>query len=143
MADREKSTALLLQPKLKREPYPPIATKKALYFVQGAEFEPNRVDEKQAAPFSPPRKRATPEREEEKKSIWKRLSGSALCKVTVVGYLLGCVLVSALYVALYGGHSQKMFASSDAWIPGKVRIDRGTQMQLLGLLPTHTFCLHT
>ena len=56
-----------------------------------------------------------------KKSICKRVSGSFLCKVTALAYLVGCVLVSALYVALYGGQSQKLFAASDAWIPGKVR----------------------
>lgn len=56
-----------------------------------------------------------------KKSVCKRISGSFLCKVTALAYLVGCVLVSALYVALYGGQSQKLFAASDAWIPGKVR----------------------
>ena len=58
---------------------------------------------------------------QKKSSVCQRVSGSALCKVTALAYLIGCVLVSALYVALYGGQSQKLFAASDAWIPGKVR----------------------
>ena len=116
MADLDKATALAMEAKLRREPYTPISDTKALYFVQSAE------EKHTTAP--PPRKRDGGPEREERRSIWKRLSGSALCKVTVVGYLLSCVLVSALYVALYGGHSQKMFASSDAWIPGKVRFER-------------------
>ena len=129
VVDRDKTTALPMDSKLRGEPYAPIPATKTPYSVQSGELEPNLLrDEKHAtASFSPPpRKKDGPEREEERKSIWKRLSGSALCKVTVVVYLLGCVLVSALYVALYGGHSQKMFASSDAWIPGKVGLQHKT-----------------
>ena len=122
MADWDKATALAMEAKLRREPYTPISATKALYFVKSAE------EKHTTAPCSPPppRKRDGGPEREERRSIWKRLSGSALCKVTVVVYLLSCVLVSALYVALYGGHSQKMFASSDAWIPGKVRFERKT-----------------
>ena len=70
---------------------------------------------------SPPRKKVKTEKDVERKSIWKRVSGTALCKLIIIAYILSCVLVSALYVALYGGQSQTMFAASDAWIPGKVR----------------------
>ena len=65
--------------------------------------------------------------EQKKSSVCQRVSGSALCKVTALAYLIGCVLVSALYVALYGGQSQKLFAASDAWIPGKVRREVGME----------------
>ena len=115
--EADESATLLMESTHKKEPYLPLPVKQTLCFVQGSEkFEPDRSDE---AVFSPPtaEKGAT---REKKKSFWKRVSGSPLCKVTVVVYLLGCVVVSALYVSLYGSSSQKMFAASDAWIPGKV-----------------------
>lgn len=126
------STAVVMETKPSREYYPPLSVKKGVYnFVQSGEFQPPRPPPRKGGslvtPTPPfPRRKGrdgSVERgeEEERKSVCKRLSGSALCKVTVIGYLLGCVLVSALYVALYGGPSQKMFAASDAWIPGKVR----------------------
>ena len=120
--EADESATLLMESTLMKEPYLPLPVKQTLCFVQGSEkFEPDRSDE---AVFSPPtaEKGATREKRlpEKKKSFWKRVSGSPLCKVTVVVYLLGCVVVSALYVSLYGSSSQKMFAASDAWIPGKV-----------------------
>lgn len=46
------------------------------------------------------------------------VSGSCMCKLSVVFYLAACILISALYVAFYG-KNQAIFG--DAWIPGKVR----------------------
>lgn len=113
----EEGVKILFEPQLKREKeHIPLApAKRTLYFVHDAGR--SQPIETNAIPFLPPKKM---EKEGERKSIWKRVSGSALCKITVIVYLLGCVLVSALYVALYGGQSQKLFAASDAWIPGKV-----------------------
>ena len=48
-----------------------------------------------------------------------RLSGSGICKLSVIFYLVTCVLISALYVAFFG-KSQSLFG--DAWIPGKVAL---------------------
>lgn len=47
------------------------------------------------------------------------VSGSCMCKLSVVFYLAACILISALYVAFYG-KNQAIFG--DAWIPGKVRL---------------------
>ncbi len=51
----------------------------------------------------------------------KRRRCACLCKVSGLFYLVGCVLVSALYVAVYG-QSQQYFAASteEVWVPGKV-----------------------
>ena len=111
----DKNAALLLQEK---EPIPITSAKQTVYFVHDAGR--SQIIEASVAPFASPAKKEQAEREGERKSIWKRVSGSGVCKVTVIVYLLSCVLVSALYVALYGGKSQEMFAASDAWIPGKV-----------------------
>lgn len=50
------------------------------------------------------------------------VTGSCMCKLSVVFYLAACILISALYVAFYG-KNQAIFgdAYGDAWIPGKVR----------------------
>lgn len=58
-------------------------------------------------------------------SSWRRkVSGSCLCKLTAVVYLVACVIVSAIYVAIYG-QSQQYFASNEeTWVPGKVRVKR-------------------
>ena len=119
MERTDRNTALPLQPNQEKEPFPMTPAKQTVYFAHGAGT--SQVMEANVAPFLAPRKHEQAEREGERKSIWKRVSGSGLCKVTVIVYLLSCVLVSALYVALYGGKSQEMFAASDAWIPGKVR----------------------
>lgn len=47
----------------------------------------------------------------------KRVTGRCLCKFSIVLYLLGCVLISTLYVIFYG-NKQQIFG--EAWIPGKV-----------------------
>lgn len=48
-----------------------------------------------------------------------KISGSCVCKLSVVVYLAMCILISALYVAFYG-KNQAIFG--DAWIPGKVLV---------------------
>lgn len=55
----------------------------------------------------------------EKESCRRRcnLSGSCMCKLSVVVYLVTCILISALYVVFFG-KNQAIFG--DAWIPGKV-----------------------
>ena len=47
-----------------------------------------------------------------------KVTGSCMCKLSVLFYLAACILVSALYVAFFG-KNQAIFG--DAWIPGKVR----------------------
>ena len=47
-----------------------------------------------------------------------KMSGSCMCKLSVVFYLAACIIISALYVAFFG-KNQAFFG--DAWIPGKVR----------------------
>ena len=49
-----------------------------------------------------------------------RISGTCLCKFSAVIYLATCVMISALYVAIYG-QSQQYFTSEEVWVPGKVR----------------------
>ena len=49
-----------------------------------------------------------------------RISGRCLCKLSIVLYLLGCVLISTLYVIFYG-NKQQIFGE-EAWIPGKVGV---------------------
>jgi hypothetical protein len=49
-----------------------------------------------------------------------RVSGRCLCKLSIVLYLLGCVLISTLYVIFYG-NKQQLFGE-EAWIPGKVGV---------------------
>lgn len=46
-----------------------------------------------------------------------KVSGSCMCKLSVVFYLAGCILISALYVVFFG-KNQPLFG--EAWIPGKV-----------------------
>lgn len=46
-----------------------------------------------------------------------KVTGSCMCKLSVVFYLAACILVSALYVVFFG-KNQPFFG--DAWIPGKV-----------------------
>ena len=47
----------------------------------------------------------------------RRVTGRCLCKLSIVFYLLGCVVISTLYVIFYG-NKQQLFG--EAWIPGKV-----------------------
>lgn len=47
-----------------------------------------------------------------------KLSGGCMLKLTAVAYLAACILVSALYVAIYGQHQP--YNSEEVWIPGKV-----------------------
>ena len=116
--ERDRKKAFIFEYNREKEPFPLTPSKQDLFFVHDSgRSQPLHTN---VAPFVSAKKKDQERGEEERKSIWKRVSGSALCKVTVVVYLLGCVLVSALYVALYGGQSQKLFAASDAWIPGKV-----------------------
>ena len=58
---------------------------------------------------------------QELKQCRRRISGSCLCKITVLVYLAGCILVSALYVAIYGSKQQQQQFGNEAWIPGKVQ----------------------
>lgn len=113
----EEKEAFLFESNVEKEPLHLTPSKHAFFFVP--DTGRSQAPHSNVAPFVSPRKKYDDEGEE-RKSIWKRVSGSALCKVTVIFYLLACLLVSALYVALYGGQSQKLFAASDAWIPGKV-----------------------
>lgn len=116
--ERDRKKAFIFEYKREKEPFPLTPSKQTLFSIHDSgRSQPLHTN---IAPFVSAKKKGQERGEEERKSIWKRVSGSALCKVTVVVYLLGCVLVSALYVALYGGQSQKLFAASDAWIPGKV-----------------------
>ena len=48
------------------------------------------------------------------------VSGACLCKLSGLIYLVGCVLVSALYVAIYGQSQQYFTSPEDVWVPGKV-----------------------
>ena len=48
---------------------------------------------------------------------WCTVSGSCMCKLSIVFYLAACIIVSALYVAFFG-KNQAFFG--EAWIPGKV-----------------------
>lgn len=48
-----------------------------------------------------------------------KLSGGCMLKLTAVAYLAACILVSALYVAIYGQH-QPYSSEEEVWIPGKV-----------------------
>ena len=112
MEKRDAKATHLLRPSKEKDASSIDPIDKSFYFGRSS------VRSRDGIPFLPPGKKNAPA---ERKSFWKRVSGSALCKVTVIVYLLGCVLVSALYVA-YGGQSQKLFAASDAWIPGKVEI---------------------
>lgn len=116
--EKDGEKAFLFESNLEKEPIPLTSSKHTFFFVH--DTGKSQALHSNVAPFVSPRKKYEDEGEEERKSIWKRISGSALCKVTVIVYLLACLLVSALYVALYGGQSQKLFAASDAWIPGKV-----------------------
>ena len=120
--EREDSTtALLSDSNREKESFPMACTKRTIFSAPEAGRSP-RVIEASIVAFPPRKKEAAGQGEGERRSIFKRLSGSALCKMTVIVYIAGCVLVSALYVALYGGQSQKLFAASDAWIPGKVSL---------------------
>jgi len=46
-----------------------------------------------------------------------RITGGCLCKISLLVYLMVCIIVSALYVAIYG-QNQQLFG--EVWIPGKV-----------------------
>ena len=73
-------------------------------------------DEQQADPILPTKVvEAT-----ENTSSPSRVSGRCLCKLSIVLYLLGCVLISTLYVIFYG-NKQQIFGE-EAWIPGKVGV---------------------
>ena len=45
------------------------------------------------------------------------VTGGCLCKISLLVYLAVCILVSALYVAIYGQNQQPF---GEVWIPGKV-----------------------
>ena len=59
--------------------------------------------------------------EKEDKEKGCRITGGCLCKISLLVYLVVCILVSALYVAIYG-QNQPLFG--EVWIPGKVCIWR-------------------
>lgn len=46
-----------------------------------------------------------------------KISAACMCKLSVVFYLVACIIISALYVVFFG-KNQAFFG--DAWIPGKV-----------------------
>ena len=73
-------------------------------------------DEQQADPILPTK---VVEATEDAPSS-RRISGRCLCKLSIVLYLLGCVLISTLYVIFYG-NKQQIFGE-EAWIPGKVGV---------------------
>ena len=72
-------------------------------------------DEQQADPILPAKVEKT-----EDAPPSRRVSGRCLCKLSIVLYLLACVVVSTLYVIFYG-NKQQLFGE-EAWIPGKVGI---------------------
>ena len=55
---------------------------------------------------------------EEDRTCRSRVTGRCLCKLSILLYLLGCVLISTLYVIFYGN---KQPGFGEAWIPGKVK----------------------
>lgn len=62
-----------------------------------------------------------------------RITGGCLCKISLLVYLMVCIIVSALYVAIYG-QNQQLFG--EVWIPGKVMstIMRGLSLYSLQVL---------
>ena len=72
-------------------------------------------DEQQADPILPTKVETT-----ENVPSPSRISGRCLCKLSIVLYLLGCVLISTLYVIFYG-NKQQIFGE-EAWVPGKVGV---------------------
>ena len=60
-----------------------------------------------------------PDLKEEKVEEKKRchVTGGCLCKISLLVYLAVCILVSALYVGIYGQNQQPF---GEVWIPGKV-----------------------
>lgn len=86
---------------------------KKLFFIKEhsrSSSESSFNGDEQADPILPTKVEATggPER---------RVTGRCLCKLSIVLYLVGCVLISTLYVIFYG-NKQQLFG--EAWIPGKV-----------------------
>ena len=59
-----------------------------------------------------------------------KITGSGLCKASAVVYVGLCIVVSAVYVAVYGQTQQQYFESSDVWIPGKVSQPQNVQMRI-------------
>lgn len=74
-------------------------------------------DEQQADPILPTSTKVEPQ---ENAPSSRRVSGRCLCKLSIVLYLLGCVLIATLYVIFYG-NKQQIFGE-EAWIPGKVGV---------------------
>ena len=62
-----------------------------------------------------------------RRSCCSKVSGSSFCKVSALVYLIGCVLVSALYVAIYGQSQQLFVSTEEVWVPGKVRMTTKNQ----------------
>ncbi len=52
---------------------------------------------------------------------WPKVTGSCLCKLSIVFYLLLCVGLSVLYVGLRYTHETKPEDTPPPWIPGTVR----------------------
>lgn len=65
------------------------------------------------------------EKAEEKKRC--HVTGGCLCKISLLVYLAVCILVSALYVAIYGQNQQPF---GEVWIPGKVGKATPTMQQI-------------
>jgi len=79
------------------------------------------------------------EKAEEKKRC--HVTGGCLCKISLLVYLAVCILVSALYVAIYGQNQQPF---GEVWIPGKV--GRATPTKFTHktfTMHTHTSLMHT
>lgn len=76
-------------------------------------------DEQQADPILPTKVVEAASSEDAAPSS-SRVSGRCLCKLSIVLYLLGCVLISTLYVIFYG-NKQQIFGE-EAWVPGKVGV---------------------
>ena len=77
-------------------------------------------DEQQADPILPTKVVGATGSEDAAPPSSSRVSGRCLCKLSIVLYLLGCVLISTLYVIFYG-NKQQIFGE-EAWIPGKVGV---------------------
>ena len=92
-----------------------IETKKVIYLKQHSRSssESSCSENEQENPILPPKVVSAPDNSGHQ----SRITGRCLCKLSIVFYLLGCVLISTLYVIFYG-NKQQIFG--EAWIPGKV-----------------------
>lgn len=82
------------------------------------------------------------EKAEEKKRC--HVTGGCLCKISLLVYLAVCILVSALYVAIYGQNQQPF---GEVWIPGKVgratpTMHKFTHKIFIMHTHTHTLLIH-